>query len=120
MKKSRFIIGAVETAAFAAALVAHAQTSELPMPPQGSGQTFSTFANGIVSIVDKGVIPLLYAAAFLVFLWGAANYFFFKGGEDKGREEARGFILWGIIGLVVIFGVWGIVHLLLTTFLIAS
>ncbi|MBU6323251.1 MAG: hypothetical protein KGI41_00165 [Patescibacteria group bacterium] len=83
-------------------------------------QTFSGFTGAIVSVVDKGLIPLLYAAAFLAFLWGMLNYFIIKAGEERGREEARGFILWGLVGLVVIFGVWGMVHLLLNTLFIAG
>lgn len=77
--------------------------------------TFATFTNGIVSIVDRGLVPLLYAVAFLSFIWGVMNYFILKSADERGREEAKQYITWGLVGLVVIFGVWGIVHLLLNT-----
>lgn len=66
----------------------------------------------IVPFVDVVIIPLLYALAFLFFLVGVARYFVTES-EEK-RKEARQFALWGIIGLVVIFGVWGIVRIFLS------
>lgn len=67
----------------------------------------------IVPFFDTGVIPLLYALAFILFLIGIVRYFF-MGGEEA-REKGKTFILWGVIGFVVIFSIWGIVRLLLGT-----
>lgn len=48
--------------------------------------------------------------AVLYFLWGVVRYVIAKGAEDK--EQARGVIIYGIVGLFVIFSVWGIIFLL--------
>ncbi|MEK7602134.1 MAG: hypothetical protein AAB472_01455 [Patescibacteria group bacterium] len=75
--------------------------------------TFEEWVNNTaVGFVDSYVIPLLYAVAFLVFMFGAFRYFF-TGGEEN-REKGRAFLLWSIIGMVAIFSVWGVVNLLLT------
>lgn len=66
----------------------------------------------IVPVVDLAVIPLLYALAFLFFVYGIVRAFF-SYNEEK-RQEGKKFALWGIIGLVVLFSVWGFVKLLLT------
>ncbi len=66
----------------------------------------------IEQIVNNGVIPLLYALAFILFLIGMLRYFFLEG--DEGRDKGKQLMLWGIIGFVVIFAVWGLVHLLLS------
>lgn len=67
----------------------------------------------IVSLVNTAVLPLMYALAFLLFLIGMVRYFFLEQGEE-GREKGKQLMLWGIIGFVVLFSVWGIVNLLLT------
>ncbi len=77
-----------------------------------SGPTFAQLVDRIVSFVDTAVIPLLYALAFLLFLFGIFRYFF-TGGEES-REKARPFVMWGLIGFVIIFAVWGIVNLLVS------
>lgn len=67
---------------------------------------------GIVSFFDKFVVPLLYAVMFLVFMFGMVRYFF-TGGEEN-REKGKQFVLWALVGMVVVFSVWGLVNLLLS------
>lgn len=66
----------------------------------------------IVPFINDGVIPLLYALAFIFFLIGMVR-FFFSASEEK-REQGKQHAFWGIIGLVVLFGVWGFVKLFLS------
>lgn len=75
--------------------------------------TFADLVNSIVVIANNGVIPLLYALAFIFFLIGMLRYFFL-GHSEEARESGKQFILWSIIGFVVIFSVWGIVHFFLS------
>ncbi len=39
--------------------------------------------------------------------------------DETKRAEGRQFVLWGILGLVVLFSVWALVNILLSTFGIA-
>jgi len=71
--------------------------------------------SGIIGIINTAVVPIIGACAFAVFIWGVVNYFFLNSGNEEKRAEGRQFILWGIIGLVVLFSVWGFVNLLLST-----
>ena len=75
----------------------------------GSGQ------NGIIGAINTIVIPTILALAFGVFIWGVVNHFFFQGADERKREEGRQFIFWGILGMAVLFSVWGFVNLLLST-----
>ena len=83
------------------------------------GVTFKNFigsgSSGVVGLLNTIVVPLIFALAFAVFLWGMLNYFFLNGGSDTKREEGRQFALWGILGMVVLFSVWGLVNILLST-----
>ncbi|MEK7101289.1 MAG: hypothetical protein AAB921_04315 [Patescibacteria group bacterium] len=73
--------------------------------------TFANLVDSIARLVDSAVIPLLYALAFVFFLIGMVR-FFFLGGEEQ-RKKGRVFMLWGVIGFVVLFSVWSIVRLFL-------
>lgn len=74
--------------------------------------TFAQLVAQIVIIVDKTVVPLIYALAFILFLIGMVRYFFMGG--DEARAKGKQFMLWSVIGFVVLFSVWGIVRLLLS------
>ena len=79
----------------------------------GSGTT------GIIGIVNTIIVPIIFALVFLVFIWGVLNYFIFNGADEGKRAEGRQFALWGILGMVIFFSVWGLVNLLLSTLGIA-
>lgn len=73
--------------------------------------SFAQLVQALAGLVDTAVIPLLYAIAFIAFLIGMVRYFF-MGGEEA-RQKGREFMLWSIIGFVVLSSMWGIVHLFL-------
>lgn len=71
-------------------------------------------SNVIVEIINP-IILLLSAGAFVVFLWGV--FVFIKNAGDEGsRAEGKQAILWGLMGLVIIFGAYGIINVALGTF----
>ncbi len=71
--------------------------------------TFASAVDKIVLFADKTIVPLMFALAFLFFLIGMVRFFFSQNQEN--REKGRQFVIWGIIGLVVIVALWGIVNL---------
>ena len=73
-----------------------------------------TFLGKVVKEIVNPLILLLSAAAFVLFVWGVFE--FIKGaGDEKKREEGRSAIMWGLIGLVIIFGAYSIINLVLGT-----
>ena len=62
---------------------------------------------GIINLI----IPLLFGLALLVFLWGVANAWIFSAGDEAKISKGKQIALAGVIGLVVMSGVWGIVAL---------
>ena len=67
-----------------------------------------------VQIVNP-IILLLAGVAFVTVLWGVFEFVLHAGDETK-RQEGRSAIMWGLIGLVIIFGAYGIINVVLTTF----
>ena len=61
--------------------------------------TANTFITKVVEQIVNPLILLLSAVALVVFAWGLYKLVA-SAGEDKGREEGRRAILWGIIGFV--------------------
>ncbi|HUY05265.1 MAG TPA: hypothetical protein VMV62_00915 [Candidatus Paceibacterota bacterium] len=82
-------------------------------------QFVGTSSSGLIGVLNTVVVPIIFTLAFAAFIWGIVNYFFLHGGEETKREEGKEFILWSIIGIVVLFSVWGFVNLLLSTLGIA-
>lgn len=84
-----------------------------------SGTSFKNFigngSTGIIGLLNTVVVPVIFAFAFAAFIWGVVNYFFLHGGEEAKREEGRKFVVWGLIGMVVLFSVWGFVNIVLST-----
>lgn len=76
---------------------------------------FNSFLASVVTQIINPIILLLAATAFVVFLWGVFEFIRQAGDEGK-REEGRQAILWGLAGLVIIFGAYGIINLALSTF----
>jgi hypothetical protein len=68
----------------------------------------------IIMLIETRIVPLIMSLALLAFLWGILQYIR-KGGEPAEREQARQFMLWGIIGLAVMASVWGLVRILTNT-----
>lgn len=111
MKKNAFLsIFATLSAGFAFPLVASAQSGGINV---GIIQGYST---SFINIINNIFIPLLFAVALLVFIYGVYKYFILGGADGKAREEGRSFVLWGVVGFTVIISVWGLVNVLMSIF----
>jgi hypothetical protein len=74
----------------------------------------NAFLGKVVVQIINPIILLLAASAFIVFLWGVYEFVANAGDETK-RKDGRRAIMWGLIGLVIIFGAYGIINLALAT-----
>lgn len=78
------------------------------------------YSDSIINLINGVLIPLLFALAFIVFIFGVFKYFFLHGAEESERTKGKAFILWGIIGFAVIISVWGLVNLFTNFFSLNS
>ena len=60
------------------------------------------------------IIPIMIVLGIVFFVWGVISYVI--GGDEEAKKKGRSRMIWGIIGLVVIVGMWGLVSLVTTTF----
>jgi hypothetical protein len=77
----------------------------------GAGGTLGSDIANLLAFGDNYVVPLIFGIAFIVFLWGVFQYFIAGGANAEKREEGQQFIMYAIIGFVLMLSVWGIVNL---------
>ena len=75
----------------------------------------NSFISKVTQEIINPLILLLAASAFIVFLWGVFE-FIANSAEEEKRSQGKRAILWGLIGLVIIFGVYGIINIALRAF----
>ncbi|MFZ2500652.1 MAG: hypothetical protein WAW90_01540 [Minisyncoccia bacterium] len=100
MKKALTITSGV-IAAFAVPLVSLAAVSNI-----------SDVGSFIISTINNVFVPVIFAVAFIVFVWGAFQVFILGQGSDETKEKGKGLMLWGLIGFFVMVSVWGLVNIL--------
>ena len=66
-------------------------------------------------IISNSIIPLLFALAVVLFVWGVVQYVI-NDGEEAKKAKGKQFMIWGIVGLAVMISVWGLVNILTNTF----
>lgn len=71
-------------------------------------------ALGLIRSLMGIAVPLLIAAAVVVFLYGVLKFITSSGDAEK-RKESQGVMIWGIIGIAVMVSVWGLVRILTGT-----
>lgn len=74
------------------------------------------FASVILNLINNVLVPVIFAIAFLVFIWGAYKYFILGAADGTAQKEGRDLVLWGIIGFVVMISIWGMVNVVARTF----
>lgn len=64
-----------------------------------------------IDAVVNPVIVILFAVAFLYFLWGV--FLFIKNSDnDTGRTTGKRHITWGLVGLIIMVGAAAIVQVI--------
>ena len=87
----------------------------LPLCGIGDNPKIQNLFVYITCIINSSVIPLIFALALAMFVWGVVQ-FVINSDEEVKKEKGRQFMIWGIIGLTVMVGVWGLVGILGNTF----
>ncbi len=70
------------------------------------------FIGNIAKFINDVLVPVVFALAFLMFLWGVFKFFFWGGGDATKRAEGQQLMLWAVIGFLLMVSIWGVVNLL--------
>lgn len=74
-------------------------------------QSIQNLASFIVTTINNYLIPVLFALMLITFIWGVYQYFIAGGANAEKQKQGRQFVMWSIVGFVVVFSLWGIVNL---------
>ena len=69
----------------------------------------------IINTINNILVPVIFAVAFIVFLWGAFDTFILGANSEDVKEKGKHLMLWGLIGFFVMVSVWGLVNILTGT-----
>lgn len=82
-------------------------------------QTPITDANSLATkLTNLGntFLVLLMSFAVIFIIFNIVRYLIVGAGGEDARKNARDSIVWGIVGLAIIFSIWGLVRILTNTF----
>ena len=82
--------------------------------------TICNVANTILYIINNVLVPVLFAVAFIVFLYGIVSKYIFSHGDPDKVAEGHKLILCGLIAFVVMISLWGLVNVISNTFGLAG
>ena len=74
------------------------------------------FITNLANVVLNPLIRLMFAAATLYFIWGVFLYIKNSQSESERKKGAQ-HMLWGLIGITIMVGVYGILQMATNTFL---
>ena len=89
--------------------------------PAGRGSSLNVGFFGPQTLIDKinvfivnPLLGLLFVLAALIFFWGLFQFIANAENED-GRSAGKRHLLWGTVGMLIVFSVAGIINLLIRT-----
>ncbi|NNM83896.1 hypothetical protein HKL94_01605 [Candidatus Parcubacteria bacterium] len=110
------VIVAVPSLAFAGFSIGIGFTTGSGSGMGSGGSDITGVAGTILYLINDVLVPVLFALAFIVFLYGVATKYIFSRGDEGKIEEGHKLILWGVIGFVVMISLWGLVNVVSNTF----
>ena len=84
----------------------------LPFVSFAAISNISDVGSFIINTINNVIVPVLFAVAFIVFLWGAFSAFILGATSGEAKEKGKNLMLWGLIGFFVMVSLWGLVNIL--------
>lgn len=78
-------------------------------PTSAFGQIGDTI-RALIGFMNGTLVPLVFAMAFLVFIWGMFKFFIFGGHDEESRESGKQLMIYGVVAFVMMVSIWGIVN----------
>lgn len=82
----------------------------LPLVAFGAPQNFSELVGVVINFIAL-LVPVIIALTFVYILWGLTKAWIIDAGNEDSTKTGRMILFTGIIGLVVMVGIWGLVSL---------
>ncbi len=80
--------------------------------PSATYGQIGTVVQNTMQFINRILVPLIFALAFLMFIWGMFRYFIFGGGDEGSRETGKQLMIWGVVAFVMMVSIWGLVNVI--------
>lgn len=87
----------------------------LPLVSFAALNNVSDVGSFIINTINNILVPVLFAIAFIMFLWGAFKTFIYGAQSEEVKKEGQNLMLYSLIGFVVMISIWGLVNILTGT-----
>src|SRR3989344_2831966 len=77
--------------------------------------SLDTFIGNVNRLIINPLILLLFALAVALFLYGMLQFFTNQQSEEK-KTAGKQHMIWGVIGMTIMMGVFFLMNLILSTF----
>ncbi len=86
----------------------------LPQVAHAQPESIEELVLAVNKTIINPLIQLLFAVALVYFIWGLVAFIINKANNPEKAQTGRSHMLWGIIGMAIMAGVFGIMQLLTT------
>lgn len=73
-----------------------------------------SFLANVDTMIVNPIIELMFAVAVVMFLYGMLEFILNQQNEEK-RTVGKSHMMWGVIGITIMIGVWGILGFMVRT-----
>ena len=73
------------------------------------------FIGNVNDMIINPLILFLFALAVVFFLYGVLEFIFNQENEEK-KTTGKSHMLWGIVGIAIMLGVWTLLNMIINTF----
>lgn len=83
------------------------------VPVLSHAKTFKDLVEAATGDLAKAIVALIFAVAALFFFWGVVQYVLNPNPDAKSK--GKDYMIWGVIGLAVMFSIYGLIRLVTST-----
>lgn len=76
--------------------------------------SLDSFIGDVDTMIINPLILFLFALAVIYFLYGVMEFLMNQENEDK-KTSGKSHMLWGVIGITIMLGVWTILNMIINT-----
>lgn len=87
----------------------------LPLVSFAAVDSIYALADLVLTIINEILVPIIFAIAFIVFIWGIFQFFIAGKQDPETRDKGKSLMFWGLIGFFVMVSVWGLVNILVNS-----
>ncbi|HBB49756.1 TPA: hypothetical protein DEQ22_02955 [Candidatus Nomurabacteria bacterium] len=77
--------------------------------------SMDSFIGNVDRMIINPLILLLFALAVVYFLYGVFEFLLNQQNEEK-KTTGKSHMLWGVVGITIMLGVWTILNMIISTF----